>query len=225
MITTAVVPYFKDLTNICPKTPTFILASQQLSIWHSNYVSTAIAIIAHFLSLKYKSVKGETNDKDTDERKSPWEICDDLLTGLAFFCPNISRFNTTALKAHSIKEGISLCCAAGDINIDGQISIHCKATTKMPLKINKVTGKESSAGLSFSEWNWGSCTCEYFMSVNKCDVSTLKEIVSMANALNTSTFDGISSEDGSCQDNAMANDQMAAVGQCKNICRNYTVFL
>ncbi|KAL4063997.1 hypothetical protein V8B97DRAFT_2026206 [Scleroderma yunnanense] len=58
--------------------------SQQLSIWHSNYASTAIAIIAHFLSLKYKPVKGETNDKDTDERKSPWEICDDLLTGLAF---------------------------------------------------------------------------------------------------------------------------------------------
>ena len=76
-------------------------ASQRLSVWHSNYGSTAIAIIAHFLSLEYKLVKGEIKDaneikdademedanvlgKDMDERKSPQEICDDLLTGLAF---------------------------------------------------------------------------------------------------------------------------------------------
>ena len=58
------------------------------------------------------------------------------------------------------------------------------------------------------------------MSVNKRDVATLKEIVSMASALKTSALDGILSEDGSCQGNAMANDQMVAVNQRKNICRN-----
>ena len=75
--------------------------SQRLSIWRSNYGSTAIDIIAHFLSLEYKPVKGEIKDvdemedadkledadvpgKDTDERRSPQEICGDFMTGLAF---------------------------------------------------------------------------------------------------------------------------------------------
>jgi len=108
----------------------------------------------------------------------------------------------------------------GDIDIGDQISARGKATVKMPFKFNKATGKESSAALLFSEQNWGSCTREYLMSVNKRDVATLKEIVSMASALKTSALDGILLEDGSCQDNTMANDQMVAVNQRKNICRN-----
>jgi len=108
----------------------------------------------------------------------------------------------------------------GDIDIGDQISARSKATVKTPFKFNKATGKESSAALLFSKQNWGSCTREYLMSVNKRDVATLKVIVSMASALKTSTLDGILSEDGSCQDNAMANDQMVAVNQHKNICKN-----
>ena len=63
------------------------------------------------------------------------------------------------------------------------------------------------------------------MSVNKRDVATLEEIVSMAKAIKASTLDGVSSEDGSSQDNAMLNDQMAAASQRKNICRNYIISL
>ena len=221
--------------------------------------------------------------KDTDERRSPQEICGDLLTGLAFLfkdleakpenvfqsplllqllahthlqpcigCPDaIPKLDITALKVHGIKGALSLCCAAvscacylagptnihfqleralrliqrGDIDIDDQISTRGKATAKTPLKLNKAPGKESSAALSFSKQNWGSCSREYFMSINKRDVATLKEIVSKASAFNTSILDGLSSEDGSCQDNAMANDQMAAASQRKNICRDCTVFL
>ncbi|KIM51270.1 hypothetical protein SCLCIDRAFT_143617, partial [Scleroderma citrinum Foug A] len=226
---------------------------QRLSIWRNNFGSTAIAIVAHFLSV-------------ADERRSPQEICDDLLTGLTFLfrdldpkpenafrsplvlqllahthlrpcvgCPNIPRLNTTALKAHGIKGAISLCCAAleralrliqrGDIDIGDQTSARSKATVKMPFKFNKAIGKESSTALLFSEQNWGSCTREYLMSINKRDVATLKEIVSMASALKTSALDGILSEDGSYQDNAMANDQMVAANQHKNICRNCAIFL
>ncbi|KAI6104116.1 hypothetical protein F5141DRAFT_1216667 [Pisolithus sp. B1] len=43
-------PNFSDLTLICPGTPIFILATQQLSIWHSNFGSTALTIMAHFLA-------------------------------------------------------------------------------------------------------------------------------------------------------------------------------
>lgn len=227
---------------------------------------------------------GDANEmKVADERRSPQEICDDLLTGLAFLfrdldpkpenafrsplvlqllahthlrpcvgCPNIPRLDTTTLKAHGIKGAISLCCAAvsgayyladhtatfifqleralrliqrGDIDIGDQTSARSKATVKMPFKFNKAIGKESSTALLFSEQNWGSCTREYLMSINKRDVATLKEIVSMASALKTSALDGILSEDGSYQDNAMANDQMVAANQRKNICRNCAIFL
>ena len=112
----------------------------------------------------------------------------------------------------------------GDIDIGGQISARDKAAVKLPFKY-KVTGKESTTGLLFSKQNWGSCTREYSASVNKRDVVTLEEIVSMARAIKASTLDGVSSEDGSSQDNAMLNDQMAAASQCKNICRNYIISL
>ncbi|KAI5994967.1 hypothetical protein EDC04DRAFT_2550237, partial [Pisolithus marmoratus] len=55
----------------------------------------------------------------------------------------------------------------GKLHVDDQISTHGKATTKTPLKLNKVSGKESLTVLAFSEQNWGACTQQYFMSVNK----------------------------------------------------------
>lgn len=111
----------------------------------------------------------------------------------------------------------------GDIDIGNQINARDKAAVKLPFKY-KVTGKETT-GLLFSEQNWGSCTREYSASVNKRDIATLEEIVSMARAIKTSTLDGVSSEDGSSQDNAMLNDQMAAASQRKNICRSYIISL
>ncbi|KAI6040512.1 hypothetical protein EDC04DRAFT_2541216, partial [Pisolithus marmoratus] len=55
----------------------------------------------------------------------------------------------------------------GDLLVDDQISAHGKATVRTPLKLNKTSGKELSATLSFSEQNWGACTCQYFMLINK----------------------------------------------------------
>ncbi|KAI6032281.1 hypothetical protein BKA83DRAFT_4030422, partial [Pisolithus microcarpus] len=55
----------------------------------------------------------------------------------------------------------------GDLHIDDQLSAHGKATVRTPLKFNKMSGKETLAALSFSEQNWGTCTHQYFMSINK----------------------------------------------------------
>ncbi|KAI6043363.1 hypothetical protein EDC04DRAFT_2553870, partial [Pisolithus marmoratus] len=55
----------------------------------------------------------------------------------------------------------------GDLLVNDQISAHGKATARTPLKLNKMSGKESSAMLSFSEQNWGACTHQYFMLINK----------------------------------------------------------
>ncbi|KAI6118056.1 hypothetical protein F5141DRAFT_974302, partial [Pisolithus sp. B1] len=55
----------------------------------------------------------------------------------------------------------------GDLHVDDQLSSHGKATARTPLKLNKSSGRETSTTLSFSEQNWGTCTCQYFMLVNK----------------------------------------------------------
>ncbi|KAI6014755.1 hypothetical protein BKA83DRAFT_4022974, partial [Pisolithus microcarpus] len=55
----------------------------------------------------------------------------------------------------------------GKLHVDDQISTHGKATVKTPLKLNKTSRKESSTALVFSEQNWGSCTQQYFMSINR----------------------------------------------------------
>ncbi|KAI5999733.1 hypothetical protein EDC04DRAFT_2546513, partial [Pisolithus marmoratus] len=55
----------------------------------------------------------------------------------------------------------------GKLHVNDQISACSKATVKTPLKLNRASGKESSTALAFSEQNWGSCTWQYFMSVNR----------------------------------------------------------
>ncbi|KAI6111470.1 hypothetical protein EDD16DRAFT_1442680, partial [Pisolithus croceorrhizus] len=55
----------------------------------------------------------------------------------------------------------------GDHHVNDQLSAHGKATARTPLKFNKMSGKESSIALLFSKQNWGSCTCQYFMLINK----------------------------------------------------------
>ena len=110
-------------------------ATRRLSVWRSNFGSTAIALVAHFLA------------SDSDDAKSLaaiQEICLELLDGFAFLyqdldptktenayrsdfflqlfahahlrpcigCPDIPRINTDDLKEHAVKGAMSLCCSA-----------------------------------------------------------------------------------------------------------------
>ncbi|KAI5998928.1 hypothetical protein F5J12DRAFT_681688, partial [Pisolithus orientalis] len=54
---------------------------------------------------------------------------------------------------------------------------------KTPLKLNKVSGKESSSALAFSEQNWGTSTRNYHTSIPKCNNAAMSEIVAMAHTL------------------------------------------
>ncbi|KAI6100816.1 hypothetical protein EDD16DRAFT_1448330, partial [Pisolithus croceorrhizus] len=169
-----------------------IQATRRLSVWRSNFGSTALAVMAHFLA---------SGSDDTPDAVR--ETCKELLDGLAFLfqdldptkpenayrsqfllqllahthlrscigCPDVPKLDTDALKEYGIKGAISLCCAAlerairlfqrGELHVDDQISTRGKATAKTPLKLNKVSGKESSTALAFSEQNWGACTRQY----------------------------------------------------------------
>ncbi|KAI6029787.1 hypothetical protein BKA83DRAFT_4018049, partial [Pisolithus microcarpus] len=108
-------------------------ATRRLSVWRSNFGSTALAIMAHFLA------------SSTDDTQPPVrETCNELLDGFAFLfqdldpskpenayqsqfllqllahthlrpcigCPDVPRLNTDALKEHGVKGAISLSCAA-----------------------------------------------------------------------------------------------------------------
>ncbi|KAI6114543.1 hypothetical protein F5141DRAFT_979760, partial [Pisolithus sp. B1] len=108
-------------------------ATRQLSVWRSNFGSTALAIMAHFLA------------SGTDDTQPPnvRETCNELLAGLAFLfhdldtsksenayrlqfllqhlahmhlrpcigCPDVPRLDPDALKEHGVKGAISLSCA------------------------------------------------------------------------------------------------------------------
>ncbi|KAL4066518.1 hypothetical protein J3A83DRAFT_4374576 [Scleroderma citrinum] len=49
-IVTTVILTFQDLTAIHPGLPIFMLAAQQLTFWCSNFGSTAIVLVTHFLA-------------------------------------------------------------------------------------------------------------------------------------------------------------------------------
>ncbi|KAI6107130.1 hypothetical protein EDD16DRAFT_1712631 [Pisolithus croceorrhizus] len=133
IIITTVNPNFGDLSAIRPGAPVFVLATRRLSVWRSNFGSTALAIMAHFLA------------SSTDDTQPPVrETCNELLDGFAFLfqdldpskpenayrsqfllqllahthlrpcigCLDVPRLDTDALKEHGVKGAISLSCAA-----------------------------------------------------------------------------------------------------------------
>ena len=152
-IIACIVPHFWDLSMICPGTVIFNLvfgilvydqseltsrswqATRCLSLWCSNFGSSGIGLIAHFLS------PGINTPQDPPPAQ---ETCLDLLDGFSFLyhnldssnpanayrshfvlqllthahihlcvgCPNIQSIDTDTLKHHGIKGAISLSCAA-----------------------------------------------------------------------------------------------------------------
>ncbi|KAI5998490.1 hypothetical protein F5J12DRAFT_696703, partial [Pisolithus orientalis] len=72
----------------------------------------------------------------------------------------------------------------GEVQVDDQMSTHgMSTTTKTPLKLNKVSGKESSSVLAFSEQNLGTRTHNHHTSISKGNNTVLSEIVPMAHTL------------------------------------------
>ncbi|KAI6112329.1 hypothetical protein EV401DRAFT_2074806 [Pisolithus croceorrhizus] len=248
IIITTVNPNFGDLSAIRPGAPVFVLATRWLSVWRSNFGSTALAIMAHFLA------------SSTDDTQPPVrETCNELLDGFAFLfqdldpskpenayrsqfllqllahthlrpcigCPDVPRLDTDALKEHGVKGAISLSCAAlerairlfqrGQLHVNDQFSSRGKATARTPLKLNKSSGKETSTALSFSEQNWGACTRQYFMSINKRNNAALKEIVVSASAFVAPTMDSLMAEDGTSPDDVLTDDLLVSANQRMSI--------
>ncbi|KAI6032562.1 hypothetical protein F5J12DRAFT_779047 [Pisolithus orientalis] len=105
----------------------------------------------------------------------------------------------------------------GEVQVDNQISsCSMKATAKTPLKLNKVSRKESLSTLAFSKQNWGMSTHNYFTSISKCDDAALSEIIAMAQALIMPSLE-MSLDDGSFHGNLMDDEFYLSDGLRLNI--------
>ncbi|KAH7930535.1 hypothetical protein BV22DRAFT_1000484, partial [Leucogyrophana mollusca] len=60
------------------------------------------------------------------------------------------------------------------------IDLSTKNNTKIPRKINKITGKESTTKLAFSEPNWGSKTRGYMKSITRRHADSIPLTIGLA---------------------------------------------
>ncbi|KAI6041691.1 hypothetical protein EDC04DRAFT_2892756 [Pisolithus marmoratus] len=109
------------------------------------------------------------------------------------------------LKRTGIKGALALTCAVLHHTLtlynEGMLDLNVMVAprkVKMPLKMNKATGKESSTALMFSKQNCSSCTRQYADAIAKCDDATLCEILVGATIL-TPGSERVISEEGTVQ--------------------------
>ncbi|KAI6024360.1 hypothetical protein EDC04DRAFT_2724916 [Pisolithus marmoratus] len=196
----ATFPDFPNLDEICPGMPMF-------TIWCSNFGSTAITVISHFLVLDLNSA--------VPSPPKVWSECSKLLDKLAFLysdqetldpktifqsyfmlyllghvhiqacaSPNMLKLIFKDLKRTGIKGALALTCTVLHHTLtlynEGMLDLNVMVAprkAKMPLKMNKATGKESSTALMFSKQNCGSHTRQYADAIAKHDDATLCEIL------------------------------------------------
>ncbi|KAI6039692.1 hypothetical protein EDC04DRAFT_2682412 [Pisolithus marmoratus] len=127
------------------------------------------------------------------------------------------------LKRTGIKGALALTCTAlhhtltlyneGMLDLDAMVA---PRKAKMPLKMNKATGKESSTALMFSEQNCGSHTRQYADATAKHDDATLCEILVGATILTLGSKQVIS-EEGTVQ----SEEKDTAALIIANLCKSY----
>ncbi|KAI6012221.1 hypothetical protein EDC04DRAFT_2579953 [Pisolithus marmoratus] len=238
---------FKILSSLLLDSCLLGQASQRLCQWRSNFGSTAITVISHFLVSDVNSAV-----PSLPEVRSK---CSELLDNLAFLysdpetldpktvfrsyfvlfllghahiqactgSPNMLNLISEDLKRTGIKGALALTCAAlhrtltlyneGMLNFDAMVP---PRKAKMPLKMNKATGKESSTALTFSEQNCGSRTRQYADAIAKRDDATLCEILAGATSLTPGSKQVIS-EEGTVQ----SEEKDTAALLIANLCKSY----
>ncbi|KAI5992851.1 hypothetical protein EDC04DRAFT_2807633 [Pisolithus marmoratus] len=242
----ATFPDFPNLDEICPGMPMFTIASQQLCQWCSNFGSTAITVISHFLVLDLNSA--------VPSPPKVWSKCSKLLDKLVFLysdqetldlktifqsyfilyllghahiqactSPNMLKLIFEDLKRTGIKGALALTCTALHHTLtlynEGMLDLNVMVAprkAKMPLKMNKATGKESSTALMFSKQNCGSCTRQYADAIAKHDDATLCEILVGATIL-TPGSEQVISEEGTVQ----SKEKDTATLLITNLCKSY----
>ncbi|KAF8834532.1 hypothetical protein BDN67DRAFT_985258 [Paxillus ammoniavirescens] len=111
---------------------------------------------------------------------------------------HVPALDTVSLAHSGVKEIIGLCCAAvafkflffsflecalqlirsGDISVSTDLG-KGKASTCTPVRLNKASGKESTAACAFSEQNWGSASQKITAAARKCSAPQLWGIMEL----------------------------------------------
>ncbi|KAI5988135.1 hypothetical protein EDC04DRAFT_2819486, partial [Pisolithus marmoratus] len=219
-IITATFPDFLNLDEIRPGMlmftivlfkilSSFLLDSCLLGQWCSNFGSTAITVISHFLPSPPELL--DKLDKLANPQPSTIFQSYFILYLLghvhiqACTSPNMLKLIFEDLKRTGIKGALALTCTAlhhtltlyneGMLDLDVMVS---PGKAKMALKMNKATGKELSTALMFSKQNCGSHTRQYADAIAKHDDATLCEILVGATIL-TPGSEQVISEEGTVQ--------------------------
>jgi hypothetical protein len=106
---------------------------------------------------------------------------------------DVPELNTSALPSMQMEGVIAACAVALERAFKLVADKEKKGTAlKTPLRLNKATGKESSAQLAFSESNWGTFTRDYYLSLLRRGPNYTADTIIMAHP-----FVKDSSSDGS----------------------------
>ncbi|KAI6045509.1 hypothetical protein EDC04DRAFT_2636074 [Pisolithus marmoratus] len=200
-------------------------ADDHYCIWHRNFGSTAITVISHFLVSDLNSAvpsPPEVQLKCSKLLDKPSTIFQSYfvlyLLGHAHIqtcaSPNMLKliFKDLKRKASKLHHTLTL-YNEGMLDLSVMVA---PGKAKMPLKMNKATGKELSTALMFSEQNCGSHTRQYADAIAKCDDATLCEILVGATIL-TPGSEQVISEEGTVQ----SEEKDTATLLITNLCKSY----
>ncbi|KAG2032084.1 hypothetical protein BDR03DRAFT_1015557 [Suillus americanus] len=172
----------------------FGVTNQCLSEWHSNFGSTAIAIIIDFFSQNEDDVKelanyplakyaflyedAEVLDKATTIYRFPFML---QLVGTTHLQAiighaDVPEFKTSTLAEKGIIGVISISAAA----LECALTLISNSDINVEDVLNKATGKEIWTIHTFSVSNWGSQTLAFLKLVQAKGDRAIKTIASMA---------------------------------------------
>ncbi|KAG1798403.1 hypothetical protein EV424DRAFT_1352524 [Suillus variegatus] len=168
--------------NIQPRGPIIGLVNQRICSWHSNFGSTAIALVTNFLVAS----RDEENDDDNDSTEYEQGLATFLLENWAFLyedpetcdADKIYRFlDVPALNTDGLQvKGMQAVIAASAAALECAFNFAAKPKVS---KQNNTGSKESTAITAFSEANCGSVTSDYYESLKRRGVKYTADIIAL----------------------------------------------
>ncbi|KAG1775764.1 hypothetical protein EV702DRAFT_1198963 [Suillus placidus] len=149
--------------------PVIGIAIQRLSEWRNTIASTAVVVLANFMSSQ--------DDVETDEDRTG--LAKTLLHRLAFLYGSISEEGKGENPFESdliiqVERALHLIVDKGK-NGDVEV-VSGRRAVKVPQKPNKSMGKESTVSFAFSDANYGAKTRAYMTSIARLREPVIRKI-------------------------------------------------
>ncbi|KAF8119365.1 hypothetical protein EV363DRAFT_1411022 [Boletus edulis] len=209
-IMSIVYPEIADVGSHVSASSAPVAAYQRLCEWRHGVGSAAIALFTSFFAGKADDEIEQTAQQLLDKLAFLYEDFDHTQKDKAFRSVFITRLlatthlhnikghvdvpalDTDALVTSGAKGIIGLCGAAleralrlihrGEIevNLASASSLKGKLAIRTPVRLNKASGKESTAACSFSEQNWGTVTRKLTTAVGRRTPEQIADIIELS---------------------------------------------